>query len=444
MVTADKKSKDTFILEEYPAEIVFEDSEVDSTSSPVIKGVFLKANTLSRNGRFYSENIVRNFIDQINSGKQIITMWTNHYPMDETLATVGKVFEAWYEEATGLAWFKAKVASTSAGRDIVSLLKDKFIEGVSIRYYPVDIKEATIKGKTYFNVLKGELFGIDFVATRTGVPVAKIRSISSEELVEFERAFNGEEEIDMSEVEKIVTNEVKDEDIKEVEIDTKNTDVSTEEVKIDTKPEESKVEDKKEEEVEKIIEDSKVEDKKDESTKEESKVEDKKEDKVEEVIEDPKVEDKTEEKVEDTTDWKAKYLKLQENVNVFIGKLAEVYKESAVASFDIIKEKKMYQKIMAEIDAITITTSDDIVSAVDNYKEAVDNVVASYKELLEELESSMFSNSEAKEKLLKKETESVEKVLPKAGADYTAEMVALLNDYGVELAEEDLKLMESK
>ena len=290
------EKKDTFILEEFPSDIVFEE-EAGQPSSNIIKGVFLKSNTISRNGRFYSEKIVKDFINQINAGKEIITMWTNHYPMDETLATVGKVLEAWYEEKTGLAWFKAKVASTSAGKDIISLLKDKFIEGVSIRYYPIEVKEAQIQDKMYFNVLKGELFGIDFVATRTGVPVAKIRSISSEELEEFETAFNGEEEREMPDLEK----EVKDTDNEVLTDKEEATKDKVEEKEEENTKVEEKVEDKvetKEDEAPKDEEESKSEEKEEDKPEEEPKSEEKEEEEKEEPKEES--EEKPEAEVEET------------------------------------------------------------------------------------------------------------------------------------------------
>jgi outer membrane biosynthesis protein TonB len=448
------KSKDTFILEEFPADIVFEE-EAGQTSSNVIKGVFLKSNTISRNGRFYSEKIVKDFINQINAGKEIITMWTNHYPMDETLATVGKVLEAWYEEKTGLAWFKAKVASTSAGKDIISLLKDKFIEGVSIRYYPIEVKEAQIQDKMYFNVLKGELFGIDFVATRTGVPVAKIRSISSEELEEFERAFNGEEEREMPDLEK----EVKETD-KEVLTDKEEATKDKVDEKVEEKEEEkTKVEEKPEEKPEEKVED-KVETKEDEAPKDEA--EPKSEEKEEEKKEEPKSEEKEEEKKEEpkeeseekpeaeveetkpeeSVNWEEKYTALKANVTMLVGKLAESHKQSAVSIFDPIKEKKIYKKIMAEIDAITIADSDDVETIVNKYKESIDGVVAGYKELLEELESNIFGATEAKEQLLDKSKETLDKTMEVNKSSISEEAKTILGDYGFEFKDEDAKFLE--
>ena len=434
------EKKDTFILEEFPADIVFEE-EAGQLSSNVIKGVFLKSNTISRNGRFYSEKIVKDFINQINAGKEIITMWTNHYPMDETLATVGKVLEAWYEEKTGLAWFKAKVASTSAGKDIISLLKDKFIEGVSIRYYPIEVKEAQIQDKMYFNVLKGELFGIDFVATRTGVPVAKIRSISSEELEEFERAFNGEEEREMPDLEK----EVKETD-KEVLTDKEEaTKDKVEEKEEENTKVEEKVEDKvetKEDEAPKDEEEPKSEEKeeeKKEEPKEES--EEKKEEPKEESEEKPEAEVEETES-EESVNWEDKYTTLKANVKVLVGNLAESHKQSAVSIFDPIKEKKIYKKIMAEIDAITIADSDDVETIVNKYKESIDGVVAGYKELLEELESNIFGATEAKEQLLDKSKETLDKTMEVNKSSISEEAKTILGDYGFEFKDEDAKFLE--
>ena len=437
-------SKDTFILEEFPADIVFEE-EAGQPSSNIIKGVFLKSNTISKNGRFYSEKIVKDFINQINAGKEIITMWTNHYPMDETLATVGKVLEAWYEEKTGLAWFKAKVASTSAGKDIISLLKDKFIEGVSIRYYPIEVKEAQIQDKMYFNVLKGELFGIDFVATRTGVPVAKIRSISSEELEEFERAFNGEEEREMPDLEK----EVKETD-KEVLTDKEEAtkdkveDKEEEKIKVEEKPEE-KPEDKVETKEDETPKDKEEPESKEEKSEEESKPEEKEDEKKEEPKEES--EEKPEAEVEETkpeesVNWEDKYTALKANVKVLVGKLAESHKQSAVSIFDPIKEKKIYKKIMAEIDAITVADSDDVETIVNKYKESIDGVVAGYKELLEELESNIFGATEAKEQLLDKSKETLDKTMEVNKSSISEEAKTILGDYGFEFRDEDVKLME--
>lgn len=437
-------SKDTFILEEFPADIVFEE-EAGQPSSNIIKGVFLKSNTISKNGRFYSEKIVKDFINQINAGKEIITMWTNHYPMDETLATVGKVLEAWYEEKTGLAWFRAKVASTSAGKDIISLLKDKFIEGVSIRYYPIEVKEAQIQDKTYFNVLKAELFGIDFVATRTGVPVAKIRSISSEELEEFERAFNGEEEREMPDLEKEVK-ETDNEVLTDKEEITKNKieDKEEEKIKVEEKPEE-KPEDKVETKEDETPKDKEEPESKEEKSEEESKPEEKEDEKKEEPKEES--EEKPEAEVEETkpeevVNWEEKYTILKANVKMLVGKLTESHKQSAVSIFDPIKEKKIYKKIMAEIDAITVADSDDVETIVNKYKESIDGVVAGYKELLEELESNIFGATEAKEQLLNKSKETLDKTMEVNKSSISEEAKTILGDYGFEFRDEDVKLME--
>jgi len=435
------EKKDTFILEEFPSDIVFEE-EAGQPSSNIIKGVFLKSNTISKNGRFYSEKIVKDFIDQINTGKEIITMWTNHYPMDETLATVGKVLEAWYEENTGLAWFRAKVASTSAGKDIISLLKDKFIEGVSIRYYPIEVKEAQIKDKMFFNVIKGELFGIDFVATRTGIPVAKIRSISSEELQEFERAFNGEEEREMPDLE----NEVKETE-KEVLTDkeeTKKDVIEEKEEKTDDKAEksEAKVPEDKEEKVPEDKEEAKPEEKKpEEEPKSEEKEDEKKDEPKEESEEKPEVEVE-EEKPEEVINWEEKYTALKANVKGLVEKLAESHKQSVVSVFDPIKEKKIYKKIMAEIDAITVADSDDVETIVSKYKESIDGVVAGYKELLEELESNIFGATEAKEQLLNKSKETLDKTMEVNKSSISEEAKTILGDYGFEFRDEDAKFLE--
>ena len=144
-VEINKKAK--FITEEFLTEISKVEEAADG--SVYIEGVFLKGDVVSKNNRFYSEGIVKNFVEQINSNKNIITMWTNHWPSDETLSTVARVLEARYDTETKLAWFKAKMARTAAAKDITTLLEDKMLEGVSVRYWPIKVKEAKLKDAIY-------------------------------------------------------------------------------------------------------------------------------------------------------------------------------------------------------------------------------------------------------------------------------------------------------
>lgn len=419
MVRDDKRNKESFILEEFPAEIFFEQDSSGTTNDNFIKGVFLKVNSISKNGRFYSEKIVNDFINQINKGSNIITMWTNHYPVDETLATVGKVLEAWLDPATGWAWFKAQLASTSAGEDIRKLLKDKFIEGVSVRYYPIEVKEAQVQDKLYFNILKAELFGIDFVATRTGIPLAKVKSMSREELEEFENVFNGEEESEMSELEKTLNE-------------------SSEEKILNTEKEKPIVEDKKEDLKTEAIPEKPIEEKKEELIEEKEKV-------AEEKKEEPKVEAAVVDSssiVSAVSEWESKYNELKVNVDKFVATLAEGIKMAAISVFDSVKDKKIFSKINTELDAVVLEDSIEIDSNIAKYKESINSVVEAYKELLGELDSKVFANTEAKDKLMDKSTEAIKKPLAKE-TSIGEEVKMILGEYGFTIADEDVKFMES-
>jgi len=413
--------KEKFITEEFPTEITLVEEETDG--SVYIEGIFLKGNIVSRNNRFYAEQLVKSFVEQINSNKSIITMWTNHWPSDETLATVARVIEAKYDESTKLAWFKAKMGRSTAAKDVTSLLQDKILEGVSVRYYPVKVKEAQIKDAIYISILEAELFGIDFVATRAGVPVAKVKSVSKEELETFETAFNREGELEM------VADELNKDNVASVEAtpdEAKVEDVKVEDTKVeDTKPEESDIKETNTEEP-----------KAEEVKPEEPKAEDIKPEEV-------KVEGiESDESEGELIDYKGKYESLVARITKYCEEQAKGIREEAILSFETFKDKKIYGKILAEIEALTLTFSEDFTESLKSFSETVESIVASYKDLLEEL-AVPVSTTEAKEDVLVK-GERIEGKELKVNNVISEETVNMFSDYGISLTEEDIKFMEGK
>jgi len=145
-----------------------------------VTGVFLKSGIVSANGYYYPEEVVKKFVEQINSSNMPITMWTSHFAPDSILYTVGKLESAWYDEETQLAWFKAKIANTSIGKDVQMLIKEGFVKGVSIRYIPLDYEEMDTEEQKALKIKDGMLLGIDF-ASNPSVPGASVRVYSYEE-----------------------------------------------------------------------------------------------------------------------------------------------------------------------------------------------------------------------------------------------------------------------
>lgn len=421
-VEINKKAK--FITEEFLTEISKVEEAADG--SVYIEGVFLKGDVISKNNRFYSEGIVKNFVEQINSNKNIITMWTNHWPSDETLSTVARVLEARYDTETKLAWFKAKMARTAAAKDITTLLEDKMLEGVSVRYWPIKLKEAKLKDAIYTSIIEAEFFGIDFVATRTGIPVAKVKSVSREELELLETAFNREEEVEMEDLEKALKENI--EDIVDTSKDTEVEDTSSNDIDVsdNVKPEVENVEVPEE----KVEEDGhKIEDTKD-------KIEDIVDTKVEEEVEE--IEDKPKEYI---IDWKGMYESLLENVNKYTKEIATKILAEAINKFDPWKDKKIYSKIVADIEAVTFELGEDIGAVVNAFAAEVNKVVESYNELLSEFGEATITTT-AKEAILNKGDVVDGKKLDVKNP-IKEEAVNLFEEYGILLTDDDVKYMES-
>lgn len=419
-VGINKKAK--FITEEFLTEISKVEEAADG--SVYIEGVFLKGDVISKNNRFYSEGIVKNFVEQINSNKNIITMWTNHWPSDETLSTVARVLEARYDTETKLAWFKAKMARTAAAKDITTLLEDKMLEGVSVRYWPIKWKEAKLKDAIYTYIIEAEFFGIDFVATRTGIPVAKVKSVSREELELLETAFNREEEVEMEDLEKALKENI--EDIVDTSKDTEVEDTSSNDIDVsdNVKPEVENVEVPEE----KVEEDGhKIEDTKD-------KIEDIVDTKVKEEVEE--IEDKPKEYI---IDWKGMYESLLENVNKYTKEIATKILAEAINKFDPWKDKKIYSKIVADIEAVTFELGEDIGAGVNAFAAEVNKVVESYNELLSEFGEATITTT-AKEAILNKGDVVDGKKLDVKNP-IKEEAVNLFEEYGILLTDDDVKYM---
>jgi len=153
---------------------VTESQFTESTEKDIskIRGIFLKADLVSYNNNYYSEEVVKQFVDQINKQEFLITMMTSHWD-SSVLDIVAKVTKAWYDEKTKEAWFEAEFADTDAAKQVKKLIQQGFVKYVSVLYIAKRIDRREMDGKTVNAILEGELLRIDFV-DRPGVPVAKI------------------------------------------------------------------------------------------------------------------------------------------------------------------------------------------------------------------------------------------------------------------------------
>jgi hypothetical protein len=161
-----------------PAVEVFSETDNNGEKSWYLKGTFVTVNGISRNKRKYTEEFVNDAIEQIKSKNLPVVMWSSHYPADENLATAAKIVDGWIEDGQGK--FKAKFLNTTAGKDMLELVKEKIINYVSMRYFPKKY-EVPNKEKDYYTMFNSEFKGIDFVDT-PGVPEASISSVGVEEI----------------------------------------------------------------------------------------------------------------------------------------------------------------------------------------------------------------------------------------------------------------------
>ncbi|MCD6340772.1 MAG: hypothetical protein J7L51_02335, partial [Desulfurococcales archaeon] len=109
-----------------------EEVETEKSISKV-RGVFLRGDLLSLNGNFYPENVVKQFIEQINKQEFLITMMPSHYGMS-VLDIVAKVTKAWYDDKSKEAWFEAELANTDKAQELKKLIQQRFVKYVSVLY----------------------------------------------------------------------------------------------------------------------------------------------------------------------------------------------------------------------------------------------------------------------------------------------------------------------
>lgn len=159
---------------------VFSETSDDGQKSWYVEGTFVKVGGTSRNKRKYTEEFVEDAIKQIKDDNMKVVMWSSHYPHDENLATAARIKDSWIED--GLGKFRAKVLNTTAGKDMLELIKEGIIDAVSMRYYPKKY-EVPNKEKDFYTLYSSEFKGIDFV-DEPGVPEAAITSVGVEEATE--------------------------------------------------------------------------------------------------------------------------------------------------------------------------------------------------------------------------------------------------------------------
>lgn len=331
-----------------------------SEESMYVIGVFLKSGIVSANGYYYPEEVVRKFIEQINSSNMPITMWTSHFAPDSILYTVGKIESAWYDEEAKLAWFKAKVANTSIGKDVQMLIKEGFVKGVSIRYIPLDYEEIDIEEQKALKIKDGMLLGIDF-ASNPSVPGAGVRTYSYEEELK-----NDVDERWVNFVQEVITKAVKD-------VNKEGRDMA-EKKSVDEKVSEEKVsiDDIKNEYEEKLAE---LRATLELLGKEKSDLEDKNKALTDELN-----------KLKESFEALKEELKLTEKV-VF-----DNVKKAILESLGEYKASKTFvDKISRDIDRIPYPEEGSLDERLEAYRSELESVVDSFKIIIEELKKQVTS-----------------------------------------------------
>lgn len=146
---------------------------------------FLKAGAVSRNNRVYPretlEGLVRSGQTQLSDpSASILTCFTSHAAADTDDVTnlTGKITNVYQEGDEGFATFD--IPDTSAGRDMVSLIKGNYLKTMSLRAKNAELK---VENGYAMPVVRGsgiQLEGIDFT-TRPGIEVAQIQSVVTEQ-----------------------------------------------------------------------------------------------------------------------------------------------------------------------------------------------------------------------------------------------------------------------
>jgi hypothetical protein len=145
------------------------------------KGISMIKNSLSGNGRHYSDKLVEATVKNVKSiieqnGSYPLTVMADHpgIASNKTLSTVGKITDMYLEGDNAI--IEAEIANTSVGKDVQELIRGKFIEGLSIRASKAKMKKMYIGDKMVNDVLEMELNGVDLV-TNPGVKGARVLDI---------------------------------------------------------------------------------------------------------------------------------------------------------------------------------------------------------------------------------------------------------------------------
>lgn len=145
------------------------------------KGIAMISNSISGNGRRYSDKLVENTVKSIKAileseGSYPLSVMADHPGMvsNKTLTTVGKITDIYMDGDKAI--IEAEIANTSVGKDVQELIRGKFVEGLSIRASKAKMKKMNIDGRIVNDVLEMELNGVDLV-TNPGVKGARVLDI---------------------------------------------------------------------------------------------------------------------------------------------------------------------------------------------------------------------------------------------------------------------------
>lgn len=159
----------------------FEILEAEQGKAFKFKGIAMIKNSLSGNGRHYSDKLVEETVKNVKgiieqTGSYPLSVMADHPGMvsNKTLTTVGKITDMYIEGDNAI--IEAEIANTSVGKDVQELIRGKFVEGLSIRASKAKMKKVNINGKMVNDVLEMELNGVDLV-TNPGVKGARVLDI---------------------------------------------------------------------------------------------------------------------------------------------------------------------------------------------------------------------------------------------------------------------------
>lgn len=146
-----------------------------------IKGIAMIKNSLSKNGRFYSDKLVESIVEKMSSiiesnGSYPLSMMADHpgVTTNKTLSVVGRITNMYLDGDNAI--IEAEIANTTVGKDIQELVRGKFVEGLSIRASKAIMKKKYIGSKVVNDVMEMELKGVDLVVN-PGVDGAKVLDI---------------------------------------------------------------------------------------------------------------------------------------------------------------------------------------------------------------------------------------------------------------------------